>query len=94
MDKAAALIPTITALVTALLALIVQVGRLMGKMNDQADKIDAQADQVESVHRIVNSQRTELIDHIATLTALLKASGITVPVASPAVDDATGGSTL
>lgn len=81
-DNLATLIPLVTALVAALTAMLVQLGRLIGKVKKQAIK-------TEEVHKIVNSQRTELIDHIAVLTALLKHSGIHVPTGTPAVDDLT-----
>lgn len=74
-DNLPALIPAVTALIVAISALIVQIRRLWTK--------------TEEVHTIVNSQRTELIEHIAVLTAALKASGVAVPPRSASVRDAT-----
>lgn len=74
-DNLAILIPLVTGLMVAASALIATLRGLWKK--------------VDGVHTIVNSQRTELIDHIAVLTAALKASGIAVPPRSASVRDAT-----
>ena len=74
--------PSIAGIITACGSLVTAVGAvLIGYWQFRLNmKVDANTKKVETVHTIVNQQRTDQQRYIIALTQALKAAGINVPV--------------